>query len=177
MHYSIPYEYIKCQVDVRITSKVIEVFYKGLRICSHPRIHGRVGQYSTTVQHMPESHQKYMEWNGARFISWAESIGTETTAVIKGILAAHKVEQQGFKSCMGVLKLADKYSTLRLKAACKRALSYTANPSYKNIASILQTGQDKYPVDKNETPLPKDSLTNQYGFTRGAGYYGGKGQC
>ena len=174
MHYSIPYEYIKCQVDIRITSRVIEVFYNGLRVCSHPRLNGRQGQYATVIEHMPPSHQKYLEWNGERFISWAESVGPDTKVVIKGILAGHKVEQQGYRSCMGVLKLADKYSTERLEAACKRALSYTPCPSYKNIASILSSGSDKRPDKSNDIPALKENVAEQYGFTRGAGYYGGK---
>lgn len=174
MHYSVPYEYIKCQVDIRITHKVVEVFYNGLRVCSHPRLYGHPGRYATITQHMPESHQKYMEWNGERFISWAESVGENTVIVIKGILASHKVEQQGYRSCMGILKLADKYSTTRLEAACKRALGYTPSPSYKNITSILQTGQDKRPDNKSNVVASKESDSKQYGFTRGAQYYGGK---
>ena len=174
MHYSIPYEYIKCQVDIRITSRVIEVFYNGLRVCSHPRLFGRQGQYTTVTEHMPPAHQKYLEWNGERFVSWAESVGPDTKVVIKGIIASHKVEQQGYKSCMGVLKLADKYSTERLEAACKRALSYTPCPGYKNIASILSSGSDKRPDKSNDVPALKENVSEQYGFTRGAGYYGGK---
>lgn len=72
MLYSIPYEYIKRKVDVRITDKTIEVFYNHNRIASHCRLYGRKGQYSTIVEHMPEEHQKYLEWNGERFRKWAE---------------------------------------------------------------------------------------------------------
>ncbi len=167
MHYSVPYEYIKHKVDVRITSKVIEVFFNNHRICSHPRLHGRPGQYSTVTEHMPEDHKKYTEWNAERFVSWSKSIGDSTVIVVKAILASHRVEQQGYKSCMGLLKLADKYSVSRLEAACKKALSYTPNPSYKSIHTILQTGQEK--VVKEEPTNNQDS--SSFGFTRGADYY------
>lgn len=177
MHYSVPYEYIKCQVDIRVTGKVVEVFYTGLRICSHPRLYGKYGQYSTVADHMPPTHQKYLEWNGERFISWAESVGTNTAVVIKNILAGHKVEQQGYRSCMGIIKLADKYSMARLEAACSRALGYTPNPSYKNISSILQTGQDKNPNQKKDKIANYETTSEQYGFTRGAQYYGGDKEC
>ena len=86
MHYSVPYEYIKHKVDVRITRNVIEAFYHGLRICSHPRLHGRPGQYSTIQEHMPADHQKYTAWNAQRFTSWAESVGPNTLITIKAIL-------------------------------------------------------------------------------------------
>jgi transposase len=169
MHYSVPYEYIKHKVDVRITKGVIEVFYKNLRICSHPRLHGRPGQYSTIPEHMPEDHQKYTQWNADRFISWAENIGLNTTIVVKAVLSSHKVEQQGYRSCMSLLKLADKYSVTRLEAACSRALSYTPSPNYRSIKTILTTGQDKATV---QTPLSTDNDAAVHGFTRGADYYG-----
>lgn len=170
MLYSIPFEYIGRKVDVRVTDKTIEVFYNLNRIASHRRLYGRPGQYSTIVEHMPEDHQKYLEWNGDRFRKWAEKIGNSTYRVIDAILTSSRVEQQNYRSCMGVLKLADKYSVERLEAACQKALSYTAQPSYKSIKNILTTGQDKVqPVnDKTET------TQNNHGITRGANYYGGK---
>jgi hypothetical protein len=175
MHYSIPYEYIKQQVDVRVTRQVIEVFFHNLRICSHPRLFGREGQYSTNTEHMPEDHQQYLQWNSARFISWAENVGSNTVTVIKAILASHKIEQQGYRGCMALLKLADRYSVTRLESACIRALSYTPNPSYKNISTILKSGQDKLNHLKIDVPTEERSI--HHGFTRGAEYYKGDTKC
>ena len=172
MHYSVPYEYIKQEVDVRLTRSIVEVFYHNQRICSHKRLHGRSNQYSTLQAHMPEDHQKYLEWNGDRFIEWAQKIGPHTVTTVKSILASFKVEQQGYKSCMGLLKLADKYSVNRLEAACKKALSYTPHPSYKSVKNILTTGQDKLSDQPDQNH--EISVENQYGYTRGPGYYGGK---
>ncbi len=168
MLYSVPYEYIKRKVDARITDKTIEVFYSHNRIASHRRLYGRKGQYSTIVEHMPEDHQKYLEWNGDRFRKWAERVGNNMHMVINAILTSKRVEQQTYKSCMGLLKLADKYSVDRLEAACKKALSYTATPSFKSIKNILTTGQDKSQVEPDKT----ESTYNNHGITRGAGYYG-----
>jgi len=168
MHYSVPYEYIRHKVDVRITNNVIEVFYHENRICSHKRLKGRSGQYSTNEAHMPENHKNYVKWDAAHFIEWAEKIGPDVTIVIKSILDSYKVEQQGFKSCMGVIKLADKYSVIRLEKACKKALTYTPRPSYKIIKNILSTGQDKIKEpDENHSSKNK----SEHGFTRGADYY------
>lgn len=173
MHYSVPCEYIKHKVDVRITRNVIEVFFNNLRICSHPRLHGRPGQYSTVTDHMPEDHKKYTQWNATRFISWGESVGPNTVITVRAILSSHKVEQQGYKSCMALLKLADKYSFPRLEAACAKALSYTPRPGYKNIKTILTTGQDKVAVEAAN--LVTDSSA-AHGLTRGASYYGRDGK-
>lgn len=175
MQYSVPYEYIRQKVDVRLTRSVVEVFYHNQRICSHKRLYGRPGQYSTMEIHMPEDHQKYLKWDGNRFISWAEKIGTSTSITVRSILSSYKVEQQGYKACMGLLKLADKYSVERLEAACNKALSYTPHPSYKSVKNILVTGQDKISTS-TDVPATPQSENNAYGYTRGAEYYGGKNQ-
>lgn len=146
MQHSVPYEYIKQKVDVRLTKNMVEVFYNQNRIASHRRLYGHPGQYSTMEAHMPEGHQKYLQWDGDRFIRWAESIGPATAITIKGILSSHKIQQQGYKSCMGLLNLADKHSVARLKNACVRALQFTPQPSYKSIKNILVTGQDKLEI-------------------------------
>lgn len=101
-----------------------------------------------------------------------QNIGTNTVIVVKTILSSHKIEQQGYRSCIALLKLADKYSVTRVEEACKKALSYTPRPSYKSIQTILQTGQDKLKDKESATPISNN--TTQFGFTRGAGYYGGK---
>ena len=92
-------------------------------------------------------------------------------AAVSAILTSYKVEQQGYKSCMALLKLADKYSLERLEAACAKALSYTPHPSYKSIQTILQTGQDKLKTEESGNKLAESEV---FGFVRGADYYGGK---
>jgi hypothetical protein len=163
----VPFEFIKRKVDVRITSRVIEIFFDGNRICSHPRLGGRLGQYSTVEDHMPPEHRKYKAWDGNRFRDWAAKIGPGATEVVQHLLGLHKVEQQGYKSCLSLLKLADKYSADRLEAACGKALSLTASPTCKGIAVILRNGLDRL---QDESPTPSAS-GQEYSFTRGADYY------
>jgi transposase len=171
MNYSVPYEYIKRQVDVRLTQNVVELFYQGTRVASHKRLYGVPGQYSTMPEHMPEKHRQYTQWNAERFIRWAADIGPHAEQTVKAIFASRKVEQQGYKTCVALLKLADSYSASRLEAACAKALLYTACPSFKSIRTILQTGSDK----RTREPAQKDSSDAQlHAFTRGTTYYGGK---
>ena len=172
MNYSVPYEYIKQKVDVSTTRNTIEVFFDGNRICSHIRLYGRMNQYSTTEDHMPPNHQKYLQWDSKRFIDWASKIGENTVTVVSAILSSYKIEQQGYKSCMGLLKLADKYTPQRLEAACRKALTYTPLPSFKNVKAILISGQDS--VESGLTEKRPDN-SSEHGFTRGDSYYkGGK---
>ena len=168
MLYSIPYEYIGKKVDVRITGAVVEVFYNQNRIASHRRLHGRKGQYSTVLEHMPKDHQFYLEWNGDRFRRWAERIGENTAKVTDAILRSKRVEQQSYRACMGLLKLAERYSPVKLENACRKALSYTQSPSYKSISNILAASKDNVSEDtETNSPVPK----NDHGITRGADYY------
>ena len=165
--YSVPYEYIKRKVDVRLTRNVVEIIFEGIRVCSHVRLHGRQGQYSTQEAHMPPNHQQYTQWNGDRFRKWAAKIGENTATIVETILTGYKVEQQGYRACMALLKMADTYTPERLETACGRALSYTPRPSYKAIQAILKSGQDKI-SEKSSAP----SDPSPFGFTRGADYYG-----
>lgn len=168
MLYSVPYEYIKKKVDVRVTEHTIEIFYNHNRIASHRRLTGRPGQYSTITEHMPQDHQRYLEWNGDRFRKWAGRIGINTYTVVNAILTSKPVEQQTYRSCMGLLKLAEKYSDSRLEAACKKALSFTASPSYKSISNILATSADQTGPSENRSGNTEQKTK---GITRGADYY------
>lgn len=170
MFYSVPSVYIKKKVDVRLTLNMVEIFLDSERIASHARKHGHSGQYSTQPEHMPEDHRKYIQWNSERFLSWARGTGENTVTVVKTILASRKIEQQGYRACMALLKLSEKYSASRLEAACKRALSYTPSPSFKSIQTILATGQDELPEEKTTDP------SAEFGFTRGPGYYSDGGE-
>ena len=169
MYYSVPFQYIKEKVDVRITESTVEIFIGSERIASHRRLYGRPGQYSTVVEHMPPDHQKYLEWNGGRFREWANRIGPNTSKVVDSILSSGKVEQQYYRSCMGLLKLTDRYSAEKLEAACLKALRYSDSPSYKSIKNLIVNLKEE---DIRPSNCEKDS--NQYGITRGARYYGGR---
>jgi transposase len=167
-NYSVPYEYIKQKVNVRFTRRLVEVFFEGNRIASHPRLYGRPGQYSTHEEHMPKEHQEYVSWNGEHFLSWAGKIGAHTKTVVDLFLSRNQVEQQGYKSCLALLKLSDTYSAPRLEQSCQRALTFTERPSLKSIQAILKSGQDKLP--RNES-APELSPPSGHGFTRGREYY------
>lgn len=172
MYYSVPYQYIKNKVDVRITESTIEIFHNNERIASHPRLYGRPGMYSTIENHMPENHKRFLEWDGARFRKWASTIGSNTEETINAILASRQIEQQSYRSCIGLLKLADKYSVSKLEKACKQVLLFTRSPSYKSIKNVLIAGE-------HSTVNVKDDVSELIsktptGIVRGAEYYGGK---
>ena len=169
--YSVPFDLIGEEVDLRITTNTLEAFFHGARVASYPRLQEKQREPIIKVEHMPTNHKKYLAYNSDSFIQWAESTGTNTTVVVKAFLTAGKVAEQGYKSCASLTKLADKYGHNRLEDACTRALAYTPSPSIKNISTILKSGQDKVNED---TKTINTSSGSQYGFTRGAAYFGGK---
>ena len=153
------------------TKTSIEVYYKGNRICSHKRLYGHRGQYSTLPEHMPVNHQLYSEWDQPRFLKWASGIGEATYKVIQGIFASYRIEEQAYKGCLSLLKLADKYTSERLEHACKVALERIPSPRYKNIRLILEAGNDKATNPSNQSLQSIQDDT--YALVRGASYYGG----
>ncbi|MCR3922394.1 MAG: IS21 family transposase [Firmicutes bacterium] len=166
--YSVPYVFIGKEVDIRYSSKAIEVFFHNNRIASHVR---RFGICDPVIlpEHMPENHRQYLAYTSANFIEWAAGIGKSTEIVMKVLLAATKVEKQSYPSCKTLMKLADRYSIERIEDACSRALAYTPSPSLKNIQMILKTRQDRVKPDKSP---PATNQSGRYGFTRGAAYFG-----
>ena len=120
---------------------------------------------------MPLEHQKYLEWNGDRFRRWADSIGINTSKGVDAILTSGRVEQQSYRSCMGLLKLAEKHSPAKLEQACAKALSYSGKPSYKSIKNLLAPMKDNPDLMSDETDAYK-TTAKPHGITRGTGYYG-----
>jgi transposase len=164
-YYSVPYQLVKHQVDVRITGNTMEVFHKGRRVASHPCSTHR-GHHSTVKEHMPEPHQRYAEWTPQRLIRWAAKNGPSTAQLVETILASRPHPQQGFRSCLGIMRLGKDYGQQRLEAACARALAI-GGLSFKSIQAILKTGLD-------QRPLPgtyQDPSPIQHYNIRGAQYY------
>lgn len=115
-YYSVPYQLVRCQVDVRLTQNAIEIFHVGKCVASHQRIRVR-GHFTTNPAHRPKSHQRHLEWTPSRITEWGKQIGPNTGMLVERILESRKHPEQGFRSCLGLLRLADKYSKERLESA------------------------------------------------------------
>jgi transposase len=164
-YYSVPHQLIQKQLDVRITTSTLECFYKNKRVASHIRSYQQ-GRHTTVKEHMPKSHQKWAEWTPQRFIHWAGKIGPQTVQLIENILNSRRLPQQGFRSCLGVLRLAKSYGDQRLEAACKRAVAI-GGTSYRSVESILKHNLDQKPLLDETAAVAPISHIN----IRGAHYY------
>ena len=165
-YYSVPYQLRKEQVDVRITSTTIEILFKNRRVASHVRSY-HPGAFTTLTEHMPKSHQKYLEWTPSRIIRWAGKNGPETQNLISQILDSRTHPEQAYRSCLGIMRLAKRYSPERLEAASKRAILIKAY-SYKSIESILKKGLDQQTFLFEST---ENTKTVNHSNIRGEEYY------
>lgn len=153
-------------VDTRVTHTTVEIFLRGERIASHVRHHER-GRHTTCPEHMPLAHRAHAEWSPSRIIGWAKTIGPETATLVEAILTERRHPEQGYRSCLGILRLSKKYGGERLEAACARAVAVRAR-SYRHVEAILKNGLDRVALP---TTADDDTRVITHENVRGPGYY------
>ncbi|MGP9504386.1 IS21 family transposase [Specibacter sp. AOP5-B1-6] len=173
-HYSAPYQHVGELVDLRVTSRTLEIYLGGDRIASHLLSpDGVTGTYQTRDSDLPDG-PKYQEWDAARVREWAGRIGEYTTTVVNRIFESVPVEEQGLNPALAVLRLTRRYSSSRVERACEIAVnSRVRSPRYAHLRPILETRQDE---TGNRNPRFDDAVSEAAapaGYVRGAAYYGG----
>jgi len=113
-YYSVPFRLIRQEVEARITDRTVEILHKGARVASHARAHTR-HRHTTVPGHMPSAHRRYAEWSPARMKRDAARIGPATIALVEAIMAAKPHPEQGFRACLGILRLARSYGSARIR--------------------------------------------------------------
>jgi len=164
-YYSVPYQLVTQQLRIRACAGTVEVFHQGKRVAAHPRSCLK-GRHTTVAEHMPKAHQGYLEWTPQRLSRWAEKTGPSTRALVEQILANRPHPQQGYRSCLGIMRLGERYGADRLEAAAQRAVEIES-PSYKSVKSILSSGLDRR---RSPDPAPETSEVH-HDNVRGPGYY------
>jgi len=128
-------------IEARITEQTVELFHRGARIACH--IHSPLrGRHTTIPEHMPSSHRRYADWTPARLMNEAAIIGPATAALVEQILHAKPHPEQGFRACLGILRLVRAWGAERVEAACQRGIDIGAR-SYSSIVSILRNNLDR----------------------------------
>ena len=164
-YYSVPYALLHRELDARYTAMTVEIFHRGQRVASHARSY-KVGGHTTLDAHRPKSHQRYLEWTPERLIRWASTIGPFTAVLVDKILQSRPHPEQGFRSCLGILRLGKTCGSDRLEAAATRACTLNAC-SYQSVKSILRTGLDRNPEPEPAPDRPPLQHTN----IRGTDYF------
>jgi len=163
--YSVPYRLLKEAVEVRLSATAVEIFHKGRRVAIHVR-DLRPQRHTTQPDHMPSAHRRFLGWTHERVQRDAAAIGPHTKAMVETILRERKHPEHGFRSCVGILRLAQQYGADRLEAACERGLAIGAR-SYSSLHSILRSGLDRRPAAEGTADAPPLLHAN----IRGPRYY------
>jgi transposase len=138
--YSVPYRLVGEAVEIRSTPATVEIFHRGQRVASHLRS-GERNKPVTQNEHRPKSHQAHLEWPPSRIVNWAAKVGSKTAQLVERMLEDKPHPEMGYRACLGVIRLANKYTPARMENAAGRALS-TGAVSYKSVKSILKNGLD-----------------------------------
>ena len=163
-YYSIPYKNRGVELVIRYTESTVEIFHSHRRIAVHNKLYKK-GHTSTIKEHMPSWHREYSDWSPSRILNLAQTMGDSIQEICKKIIESREHPEQGYRSCMGIIRLEKKYSKERLENACRRALDI-GGISYKSIKSILDKGLDLQKI------FPKtDSVQIQHENIRGSDYY------
>jgi transposase len=163
-YYSVPHALIREQVDARITTRTIELFHRGKRVAAHQRRYGHVQRHGTLTEHMPRAHRHYAEWTPERFCRWGADIGPETEGLIVAILARRPHPEQGFRTCLGVLRLYKTLAKGRAESVSAYALATGALNS-RSVASIIAHNLDL------AVPSQEDASVDSHANVRGANYF------
>ena len=163
--YSVPYQLKDADLEARYTATTVEVYFKDKRVASHTRRYDH--QPSTLPEHMPSAHRAHAEWTPSRLIHWAEKSGPATGRLVEGILRSRPHPEQGYRACLGLMRLGRRYGAPRLEAACERA-ELLRSYSYRTVKNILASAQDRLPF---ESGLSGQAPTPTHDNIRGADYY------
>lgn len=164
-YYSVPHQHVGAAVELRVTASTLEVLLRRQRIAAHAR-NAKVGGFTTVAEHMPASHRAHRQWTPAKLIGWGERIGAATAGVVRWQMEHRVHPEQGYRACLGLMRLAREYGDERLEAACARAQSIRA-PHYRSVKSILASGLDRQQTSLLADTPPMPSHDN----VRGPGYY------
>jgi transposase len=153
-YYSVPYQLRRELVDVRATRNTVEIYHQQKRVASHIRRHAR-SEHSTQREHMPSSHQAHAEWTPSRILRWASEVGPATKTLAEKIIDERTHPEQGYRACLGILRLAKRYTPERLEKAAERALACRSH-SYRSVASILEKQLESQPLPRlTQASLPR----------------------
>lgn len=163
-YYSVPYTLIREKLWVRVMEHTVEAYHRGKRVASHMRSSLK-GRHTTVNEHRPSNHQHYVGWTMERIKRQAAEIGCKTAALVDVIIRERPHPEQGFRSCIGIIRLDKSYGRDRLEQACARALQIGTH-SYTSVKSILKNN-----LDRKRPESPTDGPEIAHDNVRGPDYF------
>ena len=151
-YYSVPYALVRQEVRIRAAENLVAIFHNGQQVSVHPRSHAQ-GRFSTRSEHMPPTHQFMSGMNEHWFLREAGKIGPQTSAYVAALLKSRPFPQHAYRSCLGILDLARRYTHPQLETACQVLLAAHLL-SYRDLKNELerlaaQTPEPVLPAHEN----------------------------
>jgi transposase len=147
-YYSVPYTLVRQEVRIRASEGLVQIFHHGQQVALHTRSRTQ-GRFSTHVEHMPSNHQFVRNVDETWFQHEAEKIGPQTAAYFTALLRSRPYPQQAYRSCLGILSLARKYSPRQLETVCQRLL-----PAHLLSYSDVKAELERLAANPSLEPLP-----------------------
>lgn len=167
--YSVPYTLTGQSLWCRASARTVELFHKAKRVASHPRSFVKYA-YSTLPEHRPASHRAHLAWTPSRLIRWGRSIGAATATLIEHVIRSKPHPEQGYRSALGILRLANKHGNERLERACDKALRIHS-PCYKTVKTMLAQRMEGAPLRGKARSASADTEHLGTSNVRGRRYY------
>jgi len=139
--YSVPYQYAGKTVDVKLGTKVVEVYLDYELVKTHLR--GAKGQRVTDWNDYPPEKAAFFQRTPDWYRQRASLIGTSTKEMVEALLEEHAFHH--LRQCQGILRLAEKYGQQRLESSCARANAF-GDPTYRTVKTILERELDREPL-------------------------------
>ena len=155
-YYSVPYTLLRQELWASYTASTVELFHRGKRVAVHRRGPPNRG-HTTLPEHMPSSHRRYADWTVERIRREAATIGQATAALCELILERRPHPEQGFRSCLGIVRLVRSFGAVRLEAAATRAIEI-GTLTYGSVRSILDNKLDPRSPNRGLTRPSRSSI-------------------
>lgn len=168
--YSVPYGFVQAKVAIRATATIVEILHQGTRVASHIRSYGPKGTFVTMEEHRPANHKGALKWTPERLIGWGNSFGPSVAKVVELTLARNRHPETAYRSCLGIMRCAQRVGAARMDRACAKALivSGPMGPKRTLIEALLKGGLEEILPNEAE---PTSRVPRHHELLRGATYF------
>jgi len=137
--YSVPTRYIGKEVQTRADSRLMRIYYEGELIKTHPVM--TKGKRSTDYEDYPKHKSAYAMRNCDYYIGQAKQLGKECEEFMEQLLSGD-FPWSKLRQAQKLLRIADKYGSLRVQQACTRALSFSLI-DVNRLEGMIKQGLDR----------------------------------
>ncbi len=143
--YSAPHRLRGKELDLWVSSTMVEIYFEGSRVGLHGRRKKGEGLYSTNTEHYPEAHAAYADEDIQSLLRRSKQIGSEVEKMLTGLLMG-PAPFRYFRRCQGILALLIRYTREELNEACQVGNRFSqSNVKYLEGVIKMRKGVQRKP--------------------------------